>query len=64
MTRDEIGDIRQNLRDALEALDELDSVETWTDTERQEAMDVLSDFGHFVERQKMYYRQYRGFLKD
>ena len=34
MTKDEIRDIRQNLRDALEALDELDSVEAWTDTER------------------------------
>lgn len=64
MTKDEIKYIRENLRRSLADLDRLDTVEPWGRQERQEALDSLSDIGHYTERQKMYYKQYRGLMKD
>ena len=64
MTRDEIKDIRDGLRGCLDVLDELDGVEAWGREERREALDMLSEIGHYTERQKMYYKQYRGLMKD
>ncbi len=64
MTRDEIADIRENLRDILNGLDELDKVDTWDKVANREAKDLLSDFSHYADRQKSYYRQYRGLMRD
>jgi hypothetical protein len=64
MTRDEIQNIRENLRDILDGLDELDRLGTWDRTASREAKDLLSDFSHYAERQKSYYGQYRGLMRD
>ena len=64
MTKDEIKDIRGTLRDILEELDRLDGLETWDSTARRKAKDCLSDFAHYAERQKSYYGQYRGLMRD
>jgi hypothetical protein len=61
MTKDEIKDIRENLRGILDSLDNLDRVE---ECDSQEAKDLLSDFAHYADRQKQYYRQYRGLMRD
>jgi hypothetical protein len=61
MTKDEIKDIRENLRGILDSLDDLDRAAEW---DSQEAKDLLSDFSHYTERQKAYYRQYRGLMRD
>ena len=64
MTKDEIKDIRENLRDILAGLDELDELETWDKVASREAKDLLSDFSHYADRQKSYYKQYRGLMRD
>ena len=64
MTKDEIKDIRENLRDILVGLDELDKLETWDKVASREAKDLLSDFSHYADRQKSYYKQYRGLMRD
>lgn len=64
MTKDEIQDIRDDLRRSLDRLEELDTIEAWGRDEHREALDTLSDIGHAVERQKAYYRQYRGLMRD
>jgi hypothetical protein len=64
MTKDEIKDIRENLRDILAGLDELDKLETWDKVASREAKDLLSDFSHYADRQKSYYKQYRGLMRD
>lgn len=64
MTKDEIQSIRENLREILDELDTLDELETWDKASSRRAGDCLSDFSYYTERQKMYYKQYRGFMKD
>ena len=64
MTKDEIKDIRENLRATLRELDRLDELEDWSQTARHLARDLLSDFSHYTERQKAYYGQYRGIMRD
>lgn len=64
MTKDEIKDIRENLRDILAGLDELDKLEAWDKVASREAKDLLSDFSHYADRQKSYYKQYRGLMRD
>lgn len=64
MTKDEIKAIRENIRDILDGLDELDKLETWDKLASREAKDLLSDFSHYAERQKSYYGQFRGLMRD
>lgn len=64
MAHEEIKDIRENLRDILNGLDELDKLEEWDKVAAREARNLLSDFSHYADRQKSYYKQYKGILRD
>jgi len=64
MTRDEIQDIHENIRRAVDALSEYDKMETWSKADTKEVMLLLSELDHYNSREKSYYRQYRGIMRD